>query len=171
MKNYIVAAAILSVSLLGAAAKAADKTAEYVTVVMEWPLKVSADEAWKRFWPFCEVHNQMDRAGMPGHKCTNEKGNGTDVGDIRHFGEAHETMIEKGKYSYTYATSGPNPTDYHSNFEVVPEGPNKSKFVRRWYWLPKKGTAEADAAELDRYLKIFADVFNLQVKIAQGAKP
>ena len=172
MKNYIVAAAMLSLPLWGAATQAADKAPEYTTVIMEFPLNVSADEAWKKYWPFCEVHHQMARAGMAGHECTIDKGNGTDVGSDRRIGNGntHEILIGKSKYSYTYIQSGSTTRYHHSDFEVVPAGPNKSKFVRRWFW-ERKGTAEADAAFFVENVKIFTPVFALQAQVGEGANP
>ena len=168
MKSYIAAAAILSVPLSGATKKAADKEPEYTAVILEWPLNVSADEAWKRYWPFCEVHHQMAKAGMPGHECTIAKGNGTDVGSDRRIGKGAvgEVLTAKSKYSYTYIQTGTTTRYHHSDFEVVPQGPNKSKFVRRWFW-ERKGTAEADAAFFAENIKIFTPVFALQATIAE----
>ena len=168
MKNYIAAAALLIVSSSGTATQAADKTL-YTSVVMEFQLNVSADEAWKRYWPFCEIHHQMERAGMAGHECIIAKGNGTDIGSDRRIGKGTvgEILTAKSKYSYTYIQTGSTTRYHHSDFEVVPEGPNKSKFVRRWFW-ERKGTAEADTAELVKKLAVFTPVFVLQAKVAEG---
>lgn len=169
MRSSVAAVALLSASLSGASTQAAEKTADYTTVIMEWPLNVSADEAWKRYWPFCEVHHQMERAGMAGHECSIEKGNGTDIGSDRRIGSGtlHEILTAKSKYSYTYIQSGANSRYHHSDFDVVPQGPHKSKFVRRWYW-ERKGVPDVDATNLAENIKIFTPVFALQAKIGDA---
>lgn len=171
MRNYVGTAAIMIMALAGTVAYAADKMpndADYSKIELEMKLNVSADDAWKKFWPsFCQVHINL------GRPCKIVKGNGTDIGSDRDpsgSGGIHEVMIAKSKYSYTYTQTGPNPLYHHSLFEVVPEGPNKSKFVRKWFW-ERKGTLEADTASLPDRMKIFTTTFIEQAKLAESAKP
>ena len=121
MKTRWFATIVLSVTLFGGAARAAD----YSVIVIEKPVKASVDITWKRISPFCSLTEWL---GVP---CEISFGNGTDVGSIRKIagGRVTEVMVGRTDHSYTYAFPEPSPTFYHGTLAAVSTGTNTSKIV------------------------------------------
>ena len=164
MKPLVIAAVTLSASLAGTAARAA----EYTLIVQERALTVSADEAWKNLWPFCA---SVTKRGLD---CDIISGDGDEIGSVRliDHGVATEILVAKSKYSFAFAYPAPNPTAYHGMIEVVPEGPQKSKLVRRMlYDAAPLGTAEAKAADKAARTKSLTGITDQTARVAEGKKP
>lgn len=157
----ISAAAVLGAVLFSQTSLAA----EYTSITLERPLNVSADEAWKQIMPFCL---SLTRRGFV---CDVVNGNGTDVGSVRsvNHGQITELIVGRTKYSVTYTFPAPNPTAYHATFEVVPEGPQKSKLVRTMFWdQAPLATPEAKAADKAARTKNLTDTIDQMAKMAEG---
>ena len=164
MKSFIIAAATLSACLSSQASLAA----EYATITLERPLNVSADAAWKQIMPFCV---SATRRGLA---CDLVNGNGTDIGSVRslNHGQTTEIMVGRSKYSVTYTFPAPNPTAFHGTYELVPEGPKKSKLVRTIFWDQSSlDTAEAKAADKAARTKNLTDIIDGMVKMVESKAP
>ena len=150
MKSMFFGAAALAALLVSGGALAA----EYTHIVLEKEVDASADTVWKMVGGFCALTEWFKISD-----CTLTSGAG-DIGTVRSLlgGQVTEVMITKGQYSYGYAFPNQNPTYYHGNLSVVPQGANKSKIVYTLlYDQESLGTPEAVAKNRESRVKRFTE--------------
>jgi len=161
MKIRTFAAAVLVASLTGSAAMAAD----YATIVIERPVKASADAAWKRVGAYCAITEWL------GPPCEVSVGNGTDVGSVRSIagGRVLEVLVAKTDHSYSYAFPNPNPTFYHGTLAVEATGANTSKIVYTVFY-DAESFGEKKAEDRERRTKTFTGGVEKMVQLIEAAK-
>jgi hypothetical protein len=159
MKMRIFAAAAVIASMTGSAAMAAD----YATIVIERPVKASADAAWKRIGGYCGITEWL------GPKCAVTAGNGTDVGSIRSIadGRVFEVIVAKTDHSYTYAFPNPNPTFYHGTLAVEATGANTSKIVYTIFY-DAESFGEKKTEDRERRTKTFTGGVEKMVQLIEA---
>ena len=117
-----------------------------------------ADKVWARVGKFCDVGEWYPAAD--GSTCTYLAGDG-DVGTVRSV--AHEVLVGKTPYSYTYAQAPRENSPYnlyHGTFEAIPLSATSS----RLHYVLFFDTSMLDSAARDAYLKGRETMLDVQLK-------
>ena len=140
----------------------------YETVSKSIEVNAPAEKVWARVGKFCDVGEWYP--AVDGSACTYLAGDG-DVGTVRSV--AHEVLVGKTQFSYTYAQAPREDTPYnlyHGTFEVIPASATTS----RLHYVLFFDTSMLDADARKKYLTSRDTMLDVRLKnmkvLAEGGK-